>query len=139
MAKKVLKINYDDEMDFILIGISSGFKDYRLCFELNRVLDINLERINEHTLLIGKNNSQVKYERFRFVNEYDQCFTLIANRNEKQILIPELNMIDFILMIEPSEGINKDEMVQNIKRIQLVSAVFLFNPMEIKSRQNLLN
>lgn len=139
MAKKVLKINYDDEMDFLLIGIASGFKDYRLCFELNRALDINLERINEHTLLIGKNNSQVKYERFRFVNEYDQCFTLIANRNEKQILIPELNMIDFILMIEPSEGINKDELVQNTKRIELVSAVFLFNPMEIKSRQNLLN
>ncbi|MEO8147922.1 MAG: IPExxxVDY family protein [Bacteroidia bacterium] len=139
MAKKVLKINYDDEMDFLLFGISSGFKDYRLCFELNRALDINLERIGEHTLLIGKNNSQLKYERFRFINEYEQCFTLIANRNEKHLLLPELNMIDFLLMIDPAEGINKEEFMQNIKNIELVNAVFLFNPKEIKSRQNLLS
>ena len=139
MAKKILKINYDDGMDFLLFGISTGFKDYRICFELNRALDINLERIDEHILLVGKNNSQLKYERFRYINEYDQCYTLIANRNEKHLLLPELNMIDFLLMIDPAEGINKEEFLKNIKAIELVSAAFLFNPIEIKSRQNLLS
>lgn len=139
MAKKILKINYDDGMDFFLFGIVTGFKDYRICYELNKALDINLERISEHTLLVGKNNSQLKYEQFRFINEYDQSFTLIANRNEKQLLLPELNMIDFLLIIDPAEGIDTDEYLKIIKAIDLVSAAFLFDPKSLKSRQNLLN
>lgn len=139
MAKRVLKINYDDNMDFILIGIASGFKDYRLCFELNRALELNMERTEEHTLHVGKNNSQLKFDRFEFINEYEQQFILLSNRNETQMLIPELKMIDFLLMINPSEGIDKEQFLKIIKEITLVNAVFLFDVKELKSRQNLLN
>lgn len=139
MSKKTLKINYDDQLDFLLFGIACGFKDYRLCFELNRALDLNMGRTVEHILVVGKNNSQIKFERFEFINEYDQQFILISNRNENQQLIPELNMIDFLLLIDPAEGIDKVQFLKSIKAITMVNAAFAFDPKKLKSRQNLLN
>ena len=138
MAKNVLKINYDDELDFLLFGISSGFKDYRICYEINLALDINLARTEEHKLIVGKNNSELKYVRFEFKDEYEQQYILLCNRNEKQLLIPELNMIDFFLMINPAEGIEKDAVLKSIKNIELVSTAFSFIPTALKSKHNLL-
>lgn len=139
MAKNVLKIDYDDELDFLLFGIVSGFKDYRICYELNLALDINLARTQEHKLIVGKNNSELKYVRFEYKDEYEQQYILLCNRNEKQLLIPELNMIDFFLMIDPAEGIESDVVLKNIKNIQLVSTAFTLKPTALKSKHNLLN
>lgn len=132
-------MNYDKEMmDFLLFGIVSAFKDYRLCYELNKVLDLNLERTTEHTIEIGRNNLQVKFERFQYENEYNQCFTFISNRHEQRLLLPEIARIDFLLMIHPAESIRPDDYIKMIKEIALVNAAFVLSPMELKSRQNLL-
>ena len=138
MARKILKIDYDEEMNFALIGIVSGYKDYRICHELNRVLDINLERTDEHKLIVGKNNSELIYVKFSYSDDYGQQFILLCNRNEKGLLIPELSMIDFFLIIQPDEGLEKDDILKNIKAIELVSTALLLKPIELKSKHNLL-
>lgn len=138
MGKSILKIDYNDELDFVLIGIVSGYKDYRICYELNTALDINLERSDDHKLIVGKNNSQLNYVRFAYRDEFEQQFILLCNRNEKGLLIPELSMIDFFLMIDPDEGIEKNVMLKNIKAIKLINTAVLIKPIELKSKHNLL-
>ena len=47
MSKQILSVEY--EFDFILIGISSASKDYRLGWELNRSLKLKLSRTDDLT------------------------------------------------------------------------------------------
>ena len=40
----------DQQYDFILIGIICQHKDYKLCYELNRKLDLNLVKCEDYEL-----------------------------------------------------------------------------------------
>jgi len=54
LGKHTLKIEYD--FDFVLIGISSHEKDYRICWALNNVLGLDLTKKN--SLEIKSKNKQ---------------------------------------------------------------------------------
>ena len=44
MAKTVGKLTNEGDYDFIVIGLVCQNRDYRLCHELNKVLNIELEK-----------------------------------------------------------------------------------------------
>jgi hypothetical protein len=138
MPRKILKINYDEELNFNLLGIVSGLKDYRLVFEINKTIYIDLQRTPDHVLLVGKNNSQLRYVRFQYYDDVGLTYTLIGNKNQSQLLLPELSMIDYLLLIEPSDNEICKQTLAAIKNINHLQAVFTFNVMELKSRHNLI-
>jgi hypothetical protein len=139
MKKSKLIIDYT--FDFELLGLISMVKGYRLAWELNQILQINL--VKQPDLVVGfKNNEEKSFSFYAHITANNRL-KLFKNRNSenesgKYFLIPEFPHFDFIILAAMEEQYSHQQLVNLIKTIpavQLVSAI----PMEgLKSKSNFI-
>jgi len=138
MAK--LKIEWEeDDYEFDLIGICSTNSDYRLCWEINIVFDINLRRGEDYSLK-NKKEDEYYFSFYEFVNNdtYEE-FYLIKNQsfNYKK-LIPEQDKIDYFLVVKNGYSYSVNELLIKLKKLNGVLTAFSFEVEELKSKSNLI-
>ena len=138
MKKHLLEIEYD--FDFVLIGISSHEKDYRICWALNQKLGLELTKTDALEI---KDKKQEEASSFSlFVCERPDEFMeylIIANRSEKGLLIPEQKQMDYFFVIKGEvEEEQIEELVNKIKEINFVLTAVRIDPSVLKSKQNLI-
>lgn len=139
MSKTFVKFDDDDQFDFILIGISCQYKDYRLCHELNSMLRIELTRGNDYEIFNGKRMEKINFSFYHFQNNEEDQYFLISNKGKHGLLIPEQKQIDFFLMIrENVKRISETEIINRIKELKVVLGVFKIDIKNLKSRDNLV-
>ena len=137
MSKFVLEVAYD--YDFLLIGLVSHVKDYRVCYELNSKLGFNLQKSNNLEILINKRKETSVYSFYEYENDDGDCFYLIGNKGSRTFLIPEQKQLDYFLMIKQlSDYINEKELLRDLKTIPLLLGAFSVDPKALKSRENLI-
>lgn len=137
MSKLVLDIEFD--FDFSLFGISSHVANYRLAWGMNKLFEIKLERIDDIDLSFDL-NKKGNFSLYR--SDDDESYTtfhLLSNRSDVGYLIPELKQIDFFVQywgpMSQKELVSfKDE----LREIPSVLATIQIDPMQLKSRNNLL-
>lgn len=138
MGKHTLEIEYD--YDFVLIGISSHEKDYRICWALNNQLGLNLIKTDALEIKDKKQDEPSFFSLFSFElpDEFMEYF-IIANRSEKGLLIPEQKQVDYFFIIRGEiENEKVMEMVKQIKESNLVQTAFRVDVNALKSKQNLI-
>lgn len=131
-------LNIEEDYDFSLIGISCHAKDYRLCYELNKILEIDLVRGED--LDIDSKNSKANYALYDYIDEENFIdYYLLSNRSNKGFLIPEHKSTDFFLLLK---GASNSDIIENIinkiSEIQLVLTSFQIDVNTLKSKQNLI-
>ena len=136
MSKVLLRL--EDDYDFTLIGISSHIKDYRLCFELNRLLNIDLVRAEDYK--ISTKNGTTTCSFYEFIDEENYLeYYLITNLGDNGYLIKEQNTVDFFLLIKGNTSDNLTaNIILKINTLSLVLTSFNFDPSQLKSKKNLL-
>ncbi len=131
MAKvKKYDLVLEDESTLEVFGISSAFADYRLAWELNQSLDINLVKssdVFEFRHLKTKEMLTFRYFSF-FDEELLTRFYLIKNRQDAGVFQGERTMIDFFLVLRENFTMKKDEFMQKLRQINGLVAVFDFPP-----------
>lgn len=138
MAKKKQFLVIENEIDFILIGIVSHAKDYRLCFELNKLLDIFLAK-TEDLELKNKNPENSFFSVSSFTNEDENKIFIISNKSSGQFLIPELKQWDYFFMIKGMiREKEKSSMIENIKACKLVALAAEIDALKVKLIENLI-
>lgn len=138
MGKYTLEIEYD--FDFVLIGISSHEKDYRICWALNNQLGLNLVKTDALEIKDKKLDEPSFFSLFCFEqpDEFMEYF-IVANRSEKGLLIPEQKQVDYFFIIRGEIDNEKVmEMVRMIKESSLVQTAFRVDVNALKSKQNLI-
>lgn len=159
MAKHILEIEYD--YDFVLIGISSHEKDYRFCWRLNKLLEINL--IKQNSLEI-KNKKQKTPSFFSFylfenkslytdyavlanISENKQSTTesinlfgeLIDTESDTDFLLPELKQFNYFYIIKGEVDDNDvEETTNKIKTMENVQTALRIDVNSLRSKQNLI-
>lgn len=132
MAKHTLEIEL--ECDFDLIGISCHLKDYRLCWTLNRLLDINLER-DEH----GAATDYGQFVLFRdHCEEFRLDISLLVNRSQNGWFIPEHRQSDYLLLIRDNARWTLDELLTALRSHGQILTAYSIDPNQLKSKENLL-
>ena len=138
MGKHTLEIEYD--YDFVLIGISSHEKDYRICWALNNQLGLNLVKTEALEIKDKKQDDPSFFSLFSFElpDEFMEYF-IIANRSEKGLLIPEQKQVDYFFIIRGEiENDKVMEMIKLIKESSLVQTAFRVDVNALKSKHNLI-
>ena len=138
MGKHTLEIEYD--YDFVLIGISSHEKDYRICWALNNQLGLNLIKTDALEIKDKKQVDPSFFSLFSFElpDEFMEYF-IIANRSEKGLLIPEQKQVDYFFIIRGEiENDKVMDMIRLIKESSLVQTAFRVDVNALKSKQNLI-
>jgi len=136
MAKLVLSFQ-ENEFDFGLLAISTHIKDYRICWEINNFIGLDLQRSDD--LELKTSSGIASFSFFSYYNEDTNISVyLLGNRSTGGLLIPEKKQADFFLIIKDATEDYHNEKLIELKKLPNVLAVYSLNPLELKSKNNLL-
>ena len=139
MAKNVLRISDDDEFDFLLIAIVCQQKDYRLCHELNKHLELNLVREKDYEIMNNKRMKTSSFSFFRYENADKDRFYIFSNKGKDDFLLPEQRSIDYLMMVKENfKRIKPQQFINEIKKIPVVLGAYLLETEKLKSKENLV-
>jgi len=139
MKKNKLLIDY--EFDFQLLGITSAVRGYKLAWELNQRLGINL--VKQPDLMVGfKKDHEKSFSYYSFETPLNRL-KLFKNTSHEQddgkyFLIPEFPHYDFIIlaaMDEKHTAHNLIELIKSTPSIQFVAPISLEG---LKSKSNFI-
>ena len=164
ITKKHLFLDFELELDFSLIGISSTLRDYRLCHFMSKNTGLTFERGKENYIdhkgyLKDKDKDEMDYHIifekskqktattkyhfgiYRYCDEnFEFEYYLISNKSlEGSVLLPELPNFDYFLMVK--HYINQEDvnaLMEDIKKINEVLLVKELDPTALKSKENLI-
>ena len=81
MSKKVLKLDTPDTIDFLVAGIICGFRNYRVCIELNEMFGFGLNRVSDITIPTGRLGSNTIHAKYvGESSDLDTCI-FVANKD----------------------------------------------------------
>ena len=139
MPKKIVKLDVQNEYDFLLLAIVCTQKDYRLCFELNTHFGMNLKRVADLEVVDAKQKSKTIFSNFFSRSRDGLEVRIINNKTSATAFIPEKKKIDYFIMIRNMPaGESVDKLIQNLKKISIISGVYEMDPNELKSGENFL-
>jgi hypothetical protein len=139
MKKSKLVIEYD--FDFELLGILSSARGYKLAWEINHALDIQL--VKQPDLVVGfKNNTEKNFSFYAYETQLNRL-KLFKNKpsdqeSGKYFLIPEFPHYDFIILAAMEEQYAPQQLIKlirSITTIQLVASIPLHG---LKSKSNFI-
>ncbi len=163
MAKRTLTIDAEYDYDFHLFAICGKINHYKLCYFINKNLHSDLGR-SKVDILVKKEEGDIAFPLYSFddrhndavwllhantheleiVEDYDELqgsllFGIHNTRRQKYTLIEEHNKVDYFLQVHhPLNEAEKKEIIQNIKLIKHVLAVYELDLSTVKSKENLL-
>lgn len=129
-----LEIEYD--FDFLLLGISCHEKDYRLCWFLNRALDLQMSLQPPIQMSTKKGNSA--HALYSWEGEDAVFYSLIANRSEGGLICPEHPQVDYILKVTDEMIDDLNEQLKVVRKIPIVITAFEIPVENLKSKGNLI-
>ena len=146
------RLSSDDlEKDYKLIAIHSNIEPYKLAFEINKKLKIQLKRSSFD--LSFKNKSSI-FDLYKHISEvFNTKLYLILNKSmdkkkiegqllfenfdEQSYLIPELRKAQYLLKIEGG-GFDLDNLIKKLNEIDNVISSYGTEISSIKSKYNLI-
>lgn len=138
MSKFELEEEY--EFDFFLLGISSHEKDYRICWAINNILEISLEKEDRDIeVSVKKSNRTSLHSMYTFYDDNQETiYRLIANRSNLGFLVPESPQADYFLHISDGYHLDFEKISTLINHIPFVLTTFKIDPESLKSKKNLI-
>ena len=111
-------------LDLTVFGINSHVKDYNLCWQINKILDLDLKKNK------GATTSQKEiFSCFEFMVE-EQKILLVQNKSKKGYLLSEKKKIDYFLMFEPA--INLDNRKEFLLKLSESSKILLIFEIDLE-------
>lgn len=136
MAKFTLDIK--DEYPYTLLGINTSLKGYRLAWNLNKNLDLRLQR-EDPLDSVNKLKERVTFSFFTFIDQdRNAAYRLVENRSGGNLFIPEQPRCDYLLIVDHASEMGINEMLKIIRGISSVSMAFEIQIDSLKSKQNIL-
>jgi hypothetical protein len=101
MGVKRHKLELAIEEDFCLLGVVTDEPDFKLCWMINRSLNMNFEKQEELQLFHRKLQDVQAFSLFTYYDEDALItFRIIKNRTENGYYLDELKNIDYLIHIQ---------------------------------------
>ena len=124
--------------DFLLFGISCHESSHRLCWFLNTKLGVEME-FEREIQVPQKAGRKSGHEMYRFYDEENSItWSLINNRTEHGLLLPEIKQVDYFLKVEDEAFMEADVLKKKMIEIPVVMTCFNLKPTDYKSKDNLI-
>ena len=139
MKKSKLVIDY--KFDFELLGLITSAKGYKLAWDINQALNIQL--VKQPDLVVGFKNSDEKCFSYYAYETLLNRLKLFKNKpfdqeGGKYFLIPEFPHFDFIILADMEEQHTHQQLIHLIKSITSIQLA-AFIPLEgLKSKSNFI-
>ena len=125
---KTLRFNEDFELDFLILGINSHIKLYKLCWEINKKLHTSFVKNKNHTI-----NNNKEFERFSYTNKNSEItYNIISNVSNTGYLDPNNKSINYFMIVQ-GEIYNTQKTIERLNQIEDILLVFELNLSKIKT------
>lgn len=141
MKKRKLEAEFD--YDFLLFGIISAIKEYKLAWLLNSQLDVQLDKVKDIEIEFLQSQNLI-ISNYLYETEHSNL-RLLKNKSMDQIednsafLVPELKRFDYFLIIRGFEdtfaSLDLKNKISSIPKVQYVQN---FSIEKLKSKENLI-
>ena len=127
--KKHYILDCPHEYNFIVLAINSHSKAYKLCWNLNKTLNLNFEINEQHKIKSG-----LLFNRYTSKKEEGLICNLLLNRSTKGYMIPEQKSVNYFLIISTKnwESI-KYNFLSKLRSINDILLVFEIDLEKIKN------
>lgn len=133
-STKKKKLTLETAQDFSALGISSVEKDYRLCYKINKLLDVDF--VKDGKLIIHDPATKQKQEVECYIYkdvETATNFYLVKNRQEAFFIIPIYKQADYILLIQPPPKAKMiDDFKKRLSAIPIIQSTFAIPTDQLK-------
>jgi hypothetical protein len=139
--KRKVKLQISSDISFTLIGISSHENDYRLVWAVNSKLSFGFTRMADLVIHHPKLKTDLEFSRYIYTDEDKYLnYLLISNRCPDGFLFPEIKNLDYLLQIVgEADSRRLDVLIRELKKIDIISAVFMIDPKKLKDADKKLN
>lgn len=123
---KRYELTFEDETDIEVYGISSAYIDYRLAWELNSFMAIQLEKLDKK-LEVEDRKTKLLNSFFLYFFSDEENWTkyyLIRNKQENRYLVTSKQFVDYFLVIEDNNSYKQDELLTLLRKINGIVAAF---------------
>ena len=140
MTKKSHKLVVEDDFHFLLIGISSHENDYRISWAINTQLKMAFKRTDNLHIHNPRISEDQEFSLYQFTDpETLLHYDLFSNRCDNGFLLEEMKNIDYFLKISGDANKNfPTQLVNKLKKIDIITTAFEINPLKLKSRKKLI-
>jgi hypothetical protein len=139
MKKSKLQIDYD--FDFVLIGITSGLKAFKLAWVLNRQLGLQL--VKKDDLLVGFKGGIEKSFSMHAHQLQQRTYRLIKNRPSETdsgtyFLVPEHPHFDYLMVLHETEQTFAKNILDTIRKNSSVELAAFIPLASLKTKENFI-
>jgi hypothetical protein len=138
LNKTYLKLSLD--LDFVLIAITAPLKDYVFCHQINTRLNLDFVKVEDHEVYFNIDEPPLSFSRYYFyIEQGDNEFYIINNRNSEGFLIPEMSRVDFFMIIH--SYIDKEDLryiLTGLNKLPDIQVAAQIDPYKLKSKENLV-
>lgn len=136
---KAIKLNIEQDLNFLLIGIVTSEPIYRLSWLINEIVDIKLAESRSIQHHHKKTKELQNFSVFSFEDdENGGLYELIQNKAVNGALIEEQKSMDYLFKISNAD-IDYVEFTSLIKRIENINLAHVIEPGSLKSKSRLIS
>ena len=119
--------------DFVVLAINSHSKAYKLCWNLNKQLNTNFEKAQDH-------QTQEGFFFTRYTSKKEETtYNLLSNRSKKGLLVSSQKNVDYFLIISKNEWKKtKSELLVKLREINDILLVFELELEKINQSERLI-
>ena len=138
-----MKLQVEYEYDFVLFGLLSSVKGFKLAWSINNTLSIELVSAKDIEMSLRDNRklSVITYE----YNTQNSKFILFQNKLKDEsgydagYILPEMSKLDFLFRIDGEiYPTSPDDVLDQLKSLSTVEYCMRIDANKLKSKENLL-
>jgi hypothetical protein len=126
LKQKVHKLTLDEDTEFSVIGLSTGFSDYKLAYELNSSLDLKIILHKEKLEIIDPKTKELTF--FRVYHFFDEenftKYYVVKNNQNFKYLFPEKPKMDYFIVVRDNFIFEMDDFIHCLRQINGIVATF---------------
>jgi len=133
---KTLMLDFEEEIEYSVIGISTNLKDYRLTFYLNRLSSLQFKRV---TPFVFKHKEQeFSFSLYIYLDHNNlRNYYLISNKSNAVKLVKKYQHFDYLLLMDGE--IEEDFLMDLSKQIKTCDNVNLTSVIDITDFEKIKN
>ena len=117
-----------DEIDFSVLAINSHAKGYKLCWNINKELQLNFEKIEDQII-----NKEMMFSRYFCTTNKGDEYNIITNLSKEGYLIPDKKSVNYFLIANNRNWLaEKKEFIDKLRENKEVLLVFELDALKSK-------
>lgn len=139
MKAKKFFLDYEDSEEFEVLAVCSHHPDYRLVWNMNKYAELDLQRSEiRYDAFSKKGEFMASHVQYTFTDEGQEIdYLLLKNKEQRNILVPELEKVDYLLFIATQHHYPTDKIRQKLTDSEAIIAVYKIDATQIKSLSRL--